>query len=247
MARDYTSDVSTEDLRSQLSNWLRLVELSGTQEIVFKRTVDSAPEQVSVPHEALLATLRAKLTTCRRCDLHRNRTNLVFGEGNPSSELMFIGEGPGRDEDLSGRPFVGRAGELLTRIIQAMGLERKDVYIANVVKCRPPENRDPEPDEISECLPYLEEQIDLIGPTIICTLGRVATQTLTGMRGGISSMRGVAYDYRGIPLIPTFHPAACLRNPGNKKLVWEDIKKVMKELGLPIRGVMRNGPSKNKH
>jgi uracil-DNA glycosylase family 4 len=247
MARDHTANLSTEDLRSQLSNWLRLVEISGTQEIVFKQAGDSDPAQVSVPYEAPLAALRAKLATCRRCDLHRNRTNLVFGEGNPSSELMFIGEGPGRDEDLSGRPFVGRAGALLTRIIQAMGLERKDVYIANVVKCRPPENRDPEPDEISECLPYLEEQIDLIGPKIICTLGRVSTQTLTGMRGGISSMRGASYDYRGIRLIPTFHPAACLRNPGNKKLVWEDIKNVMKELGLPIRGVMRDGPSKNKH
>jgi DNA polymerase len=159
---------------------------------------------------------------------------------------MFIGEGPGRDEDLSGEAFVGKAGMLLTRIIEAMGLTREDVYITNIVKCRPPNNRNPELDEISECLPYLEKQIDTIHPEVICTLGVVATQAITGMRRGISAMRGRPHDYRGFTVIPTFHPAACLRYPSNKKLVWEDIKKVMKTLGLPIRGVMRNGPSKNK-
>jgi DNA polymerase len=171
---------------------------------------------------------------------------MVFGEGDPSSRLMFIGEGPGRDEDLQGRPFVGRAGMLLTKIIQAMGLRRKDVYITNIVKCRPPGNRNPEPDEISECLPYLEKQIELIKPEVICTLGNVATQTLTGMRSGITSMRGRFYTYRDIRLMPTFHPAACLRKPETKRLVWEDIKQVMKVLDLPIRGVMRDGPSKSK-
>jgi DNA polymerase len=172
---------------------------------------------------------------------------MVFGEGSPSSRLVFVGEGPGRDEDLQGRPFVGRAGMLLTKIIQAMGLERKDVYITNIVKCRPPGNRNPEPDEISECLPYLEEQIEIIGPEVICTLGNVATQTLTGMRSGITSMRGRFYDYRGVRLMPTFHPAACLRRAATKRYVWEDIKKIMEVLGLPIRGVMRDGSSQNKH
>jgi DNA polymerase len=160
---------------------------------------------------------------------------------------MFVGEGPGADEDRTGRPFVGRAGALLTKIIQAMGLERGDVYIANIVKCRPPGNRDPEPDEISECLPYLEKQIDIIRPRVICSLGRVATQTLIRERTGISLLRGRFFEYRGIKLMPTFHPAACLRQPSSKRLVWEDIKKVMKELGLPIRGVTRNGHSKNRN
>lgn len=196
---------------------------------------------------ATLSDLIDRMASCTRCGLHRTRTNIVFGEGNPSSRLMFVGEGPGRDEDLQGRPFVGRAGMLLTKIIEAMGLKRADVYIANIVKCRPPGNRNPEPDEISECLPYLEKQVEIIEPEIICSLGNVATQTLTGMRSGISSMRGRFYDYRGVKLIPTFHPAACLRKPETKRLVWEDIKKVMQFLGLPIRGVMRDGPSKNKH
>jgi uracil-DNA glycosylase family 4 len=194
-----------------------------------------------------LSDLIDRMASCTRCGLHRTRTNIVFGEGNPSSRLMFVGEGPGRDEDVQGRPFVGRAGILLTKIIEAMGLKRNDVYIANIVKCRPPGNRNPEPDEISECLPYLEKQVEIIKPEIICTLGNVATQTLTGMRSGISSMRGRFYDYRGVRVLPTFHPAACLRKPETKRLVWEDIKKVMQFLGLPIRGVMRNGPSKNKH
>jgi uracil-DNA glycosylase family 4 len=195
----------------------------------------------------VLSDLIDRMSACTRCDLHKTRNNMVFGEGDPSSRLMFVGEGPGRDEDLQGRPFVGRAGMLLTKIIQAMGLERKDVYITNIVKCRPPGNRNPEPDEISECLPYLEKQIDLIEPEVICTLGNVATQTLTGMRSGITSMRGRFYDYRGVRLMPTFHPAACLRRAATKRYVWEDIKKIMDVLGLPIRGVMKDGSSKNKH
>jgi len=179
-----------------------------------------------------LDSLRKRMEACTRCELHKTRKNVVFGEGSPASRLIFIGEGPGRDEDLSGRPFVGRAGALLTKIIGAMGLERGDVYIANIVKCRPPENRNPEPDEVAECLPFLEEQVDLIGPKVICSLGNVATQTLTGERNGITRMRGGSYEYRSIEVIPTFHPAACLRNPGLKKDVWEDIKKIMKVLGL---------------
>ncbi len=158
---------------------------------------------------------------------------------------MFVGEAPGADEDRQGRPFVGRAGQLLTKIIAAMGLEREDTYITNILKCRPPGNRNPEADEICGCLPYLEKQIEVIQPEIICTLGLFATQTLTGIRDPIGRMRGNTYEYRGIPLIPTYHPAACLRNPSSKKLVWEDIKRVMKALGLPIRGGMKYGAGKN--
>jgi DNA polymerase len=189
--------------------------------------------------------LRQAAEACRACFLHRGRTKVVFGEGNPAGRLMFIGEGPGADEDREGRPFVGRAGALLTRIIEAMGLVREEVYIANVVKCRPPGNRTPEPDEIASCLPYLEKQIDLVRPEAICTLGNVATHAVTGERRPISEMRWNAYDYRGIRVFPTFHPAACLRNPDCKKLVWEDVKKIMRMFNLPIRGV-KNGPGANR-
>jgi uracil-DNA glycosylase family 4 len=246
MAREEVTRPDAEDLSSQLANWLKLVELSGTREVVMVK-MEAAAAEGPARSDDRLSSLRAELLDCTRCRLHQGRTNLVFGEGNPTGDIMFVGEGPGADEDRTGRPFVGRAGALLTRIIKAMGLEREDVYIANIVKCRPPGNRDPEPDEIAGCLPNLEKQIDIIGPRVICALGRVATQTLVGDRSGISALRGRFFDYRGIKLMPTFHPAACLRQPANKRLVWEDIKKVMKELGLPIRGVMRNGPSKNRN
>jgi DNA polymerase len=147
---------------------------------------------------------------------------------------MFIGEGPGRDEDLQGRPFVGRAGMLLTKIIEAMGLSRADVYIANVVKCRPPGNRNPDLDEIAECLPHLERQIEMIKPLVICTLGNISTQTLLDVKSGITSVRGRFFEYRGIKVMPTFHPAACLRKPETKRLVWKDVKQIMKALELPI-------------
>jgi uracil-DNA glycosylase family 4 len=246
MARDRSVEPDARDLRSQLANYLRLVELSGTREIVMAPSRASGQASPGVECGSL-RDLEREILDCRRCGLSEGRTNVVFGEGTPSSGIMFIGEGPGAEEDRTGRPFVGRAGALLTRIIQAMGLERRDVYIANVVKCRPPGNRDPEPDEISRCLPYLEKQVDLIRPRVICALGRVAAQTLVGERNGISSLRGRFFDYRGIKLMPTFHPAACLRQPSSKRLVWEDIKKVMLELGLPIRRVMRNGAGKDRN
>jgi uracil-DNA glycosylase family 4 len=246
MAREEVTGPDAEDLTSQLANWLRLVELSGTREVMVVKTGFSALAEPS-QREDPLSSLREKLLDCGACGLHKGRTNLVFGEGDPAGNLMFVGEGPGADEDRTGRPFVGRAGALLTKIIQAMGLERDNVYIANIVKCRPPGNRDPEPDEIAACLPNLEKQIDIIKPRVICALGRVATQVLVGERSGITALRGRFFEYRGIRLMPTFHPAACLRQPSNKRLVWDDIKKVMKELGLPIRGVMRNGPSKNRN
>jgi len=178
-----------------------------------------------------LEDLRAAIGDCQRCKLCSGRTHLVFGVGNPKAKLMFVGEGPGRDEDLQGEPFVGRAGQLLTDIItKGMGLKREDVYIANVVKCRPPENRNPEPDEVAACEPFLKKQIDLIRPKIIVGLGKFAVQTLLQSKVPITKVRGNWHSYHGIKLMPTFHPAYLLRNPADKKLVWEDIKKVIKEL-----------------
>jgi DNA polymerase len=178
-----------------------------------------------------LEELRAAIGDCRRCKLCAGRTHVVFGVGNRRAKLMFIGEGPGRDEDLQGEPFVGRAGQLLTDIItKGMGLKREDVYIANVVKCRPPENRNPEPDEVAACEPFLKKQIDLIRPQIIVALGKFAVQTLLQSKVPITRLRGKWHAYEGIKLMPTFHPAYLLRNPADKKLVWEDIKKVMKEM-----------------
>ena len=185
---------------------------------------------------SLLITLnRSKLRASKSCALRsviasvvssaRGRTHLVFGVGNPQAKLMFVGEGPGRDEDLQGEPFVGRAGQLLTDIItKGMGLKREDVYIANVVKCRPPENRNPEPDEVAACEPFLKKQIDLIRPKIIVGLGKFAVQTLLQSKVPITKVRGNWHSYHGIKLMPTFHPAYLLRNPADKKLVWEDIK-----------------------
>ena len=178
-----------------------------------------------------LEQLRDDIGDCRRCKLHSGRTHVVFGVGNPNAKLMFVGEGPGRDEDLKGEPFVGRAGQLLTDIItKGMGLSREDVYIANVVKCRPPQNRNPEPDEVASCEPFLKKQIELIRPEIIVALGKFAVQALLQSKVPITRLRGNWHTYMGIKLMPTFHPAYLLRNPADKKLVWEDIKKVMKEM-----------------
>jgi DNA polymerase len=158
------------------------------------------------------------------------RTNLVFGVGNPEARLVFVGEGPGRDEDLQGEPFVGEAGKLLTKIIEAMGFKRSDVYICNVVKCRPPQNRDPLPSEIAACAPFMLRQVKAINPLVIVALGKFAAQTLLGVKTPISKLRGNFHDYHGIPLMPTFHPAALLRDPTLKRDVWDDMKQVMKRL-----------------
>ena len=183
-------------------------------------------------HRNSLEDLREFIGDCRRCKLFKGRTQLVFGEGSPEARLVFVGEGPGREEDMAGRPFVGEAGRLLTRIINAMGLTRKNVYICNVVKCRPPNNRDPEEDEIKTCIPFLKKQLELIKPQVICSLGRIATQGLLGSASKISRERGKWRSFMDIPLMPTYHPAYLLRNPSAKRYVWEDIKKVMKHLGL---------------
>lgn len=174
-----------------------------------------------------LEDIRADIGECTRCPLHLKRTNLVFGEGDPKAVLMFVGEGPGQDEDRTGRPFVGRSGQLLTKIIEAMQLKREQVYIANVVKCRPPGNRTPLPEEIETCRPFLERQIQVIQPTFLCTLGAVATHALLRTKEPISRMRGRFHDYRGIRLMPTFHPSYLLQNPEKKRETWDDMKKLM--------------------
>jgi DNA polymerase len=182
--------------------------------------------------KTLLDELKAVAIVCQNCKLAKFRTQVVYGVGNPNADLMFIGEAPGRDEDLKGEPFVGRAGQLLTDIIKAMKLTRDDVYIANVIKCRPPENRNPEPDELEACRPYIRRQVEIIQPKVIVTLGRFALQSLTGKDYGISSARGKWLEYEGVKVMPTYHPAYLLRTPSAKKDVWADMKKVMGELGI---------------
>ena len=187
-----------------------------------------------------LEALRAFIGECQRCKLHKGRTHLVFGEGSSNAKLVFVGEGPGRDEDMVGKPFVGEAGKLLTKIIEkGMWLNREDVYICNVVKCRPPNNRDPERDEIETCIPFLKQQLRIIKPEVICILGRIAGQALLGGDFKITLKRGQWHSYMDIPAMPTFHPAYILRNPSRERelkgQVWEDIKKIMKHLGLEVK------------
>ncbi len=180
--------------------------------------------------ESDLSMLCADMAECRLCRLGKTRHNLVFGDGNARSKIVFVGEAPGADEDEQGLPFVGRAGQLLTKIIEAMGLSRKDVYICNILKCRPPQNRNPLPDEIAACEPFLKQQLKSISPQVICALGTFAAQTLLKTEVPISVLRGRFHFYEGIKLMPTYHPAYLLRNPSAKKLVWEDVQVIMKEL-----------------
>lgn len=189
----------------------------------------SVPERATLSRETLVE-VRADLGDCTRCVLHEKRTNLVFGVGNPSADLMFIGEGPGFEEDRQGIPFVGPAGQLLTKIIRAIDLSRDDVYIANVVKCRPPGNRDPEPEEVEECRSFLDRQVDAIRPKVICALGRVSALNLLRTDEGITRIRGRMYPYRGAKLVPTFHPAYLLRNPEKKRECWQDMKLIRRLL-----------------
>jgi uracil-DNA glycosylase len=191
-------------------------------------------EAVDKVKDDTLLKIREDIGDCTRCKLHKGRHKIVFGDGNPKAELVFIGEGPGADEDIQGLPFVGRAGKLLTQMIEAMGLQRKDVYICNVVKCRPPENRAPEPDEVTTCSPFLLRQIDVIQPKVIVCLGAVAAKTLLETTRGISQFRGEWLRWRGRKLMATYHPAYLLRNPNAKGEVWKDLQKVMAELGLQV-------------
>ena len=189
------------------------------------------------PHRAkTLDELRDYIGDCRRCKLCQGRTHLVFGEGNPRARLVFVGEGPGRDEDMEGRPFVGEAGKLLTRIIEnGMGLKRGDVYICNVVKCRPPKNRVPEADEVEACLPFLKRQLEIVSPDMICTLGLTAAQNLLGRPFVMNRERGKWVSFLSVPVMPTYHPAYLLRNISAKRQVWEDVQEIMSRMGLEVK------------
>jgi len=193
---------------------------------------DELKEVSELEKEEGLKALYDKIKDCHRCPLGERRTNLVFGTGHPNADLMFIGEAPGRDEDLTGIPFVGRAGKLLDRILAAMTIKREDVYIANILKCRPPGNRDPLPSEIQACEPYLKEQIRIIDPKVICCLGRIAAQVLLDTNLPMKRLRGTTHNYMDRPLVATYHPAALLRNASFKKPTWEDMQLVMKLLGI---------------
>ena len=180
-----------------------------------------------------LDAIRMEIGDCTRCALSRGRNHIVFGDGNPNARLMFVGEGPGADEDAQGLPFVGRAGQLLNNMIAAMGLKREEVYIANIVKCRPPQNRVPEPEEANTCSPFLFQQIDVIRPEVLVALGSTAATYLLGIRSALSGLRGRVHAWRGAKLIVTYHPAYLLRDPRQKKEAWQDLQLAMAELGLP--------------
>jgi DNA polymerase len=229
--------VTNPDLSEHL-RWAETLGVTGFSRDPKWRTRAAAPstgtEQIapgtapapSTEHPAL-STIRADLGDCSRCKLHTlGRKQIVFGEGNPDADLMFIGEAPGADEDAQGVPFIGRAGQLLTKIIEAIGLTREQVYIANVIKCRPPGNRNPEPDEIAECEPFLLRQIESVRPKVIVALGTFAAHTLLRTDAPISKLRGTFHEYHGAKLLPTFHPAYLLRSPERKRDVWDDMKKV---------------------
>lgn len=219
-----------EDVLHELA-YLR--ELGYTHLDLSRRPADQ-PATGPTDQPSTLPELRDFIGDCTRCRLAGTRTNLVFGVGNPDADLMFIGEAPGRDEDLQGEPFVGRAGQLLTDIIKAMKMSRDDVYIANVIKCRPPENRNPEPDELESCRPFIRRQVELIRPKVIVTLGRFALQSLTEKSYSISAVRGQWLEYNGTRVMPTYHPAYLLRNPAAKREVWADMKNVMTALGIGL-------------
>jgi len=217
----------------EVKNYLRFLAETGCTGFNCKKksleTIESwGKDRAFIPET--LEQIRADIGDCRRCKLSNSRKNIVFGAGSPSARLVFVGEGPGFEEDKTGKPFVGAAGKLLTKIIQAIKLTREQVYICNIIKCRPPGNRNPDPDEIKACFPFLQRQIAVIKPDFICALGLFATQTLLETKEPISKLRGRFHDYKGIKLLPTYHPAYLLRNPDKKRDVWEDMKKLMNEM-----------------
>lgn len=189
-------------------------------------------------NKMLLQELENEVLECRKCPLYERKKHYVFGEGSPDASLMFVGEAPGYYEDVEGKPFIGKAGQLLTKIIEAMGLKREDVYIGNILKCRPPKNRNPQEAEIEACFPYLNKQIEIIKPEVICALGKFAAQTLARTNISISNLRGKLFYYRGIKVVPTFHPSYLLRNSKGKRQTWEDMKYILKILG---REIEKNG------
>ena len=222
--------MNNEEIKQQLLAHLERYAEIGVEHVDIKDQVQEIKHHKFASLDELWNNSVAGCTACKLATM--GRTNIVFGEGNPSADLMFVGEGPGRDEDIQGKPFVGRAGQKLNDIIKAMGMTRDDIYIANIVKCRPPENRNPEPDEISTCINYLNQQIEIIKPKVICSLGAISAHTLLKSKTPISKLRGHFHDYNGTPLMPTFHPAYLLRNytPQTRKLVWEDMQQIMAKL-----------------
>lgn len=224
-----------DDNLSEIRDYIGYLVNTGYSEIILPEFRPSSETDSGF----LLESIRERIGDCRRCSLCESRTNLVFGEGSPAARLMFVGEGPGADEDREGRPFIGRAGQLLSRMIRAMGMERSEVYIANVVKCRPPGNRDPEQLEIEKCFPFLQAQIEAIAPEVIVGLGRIAVSSLLGRKISLTRIRGNFQHFNNIPLMPTYHPAFLLRKEGDRKWkaeAWEDLKKVMAILSLQAEG-----------
>ena len=216
------------EIIKDVREYLHSLKESGVEEV----WAEEIPSETPAQKPQQLETLRENIGDCHRCKLWEGRTNIVFGTGSPDAALMFIGEGPGQEEDRQGKPFVGRAGDLLTKMIAAMGLTRDNVYIANVIKCRPPGNRNPEEDGIAACKPFLNEQIDILRPKVICALGTFAAQTLLDTKTRISDLREKIHERGGYKIVATFHPAYLLRNPNEKRRAWEDLQIVMKELGL---------------
>ena len=216
-------DRENQEIISDLKTYLEYLKGMGIVSLPASEIKADEPGQSTM---ITLEDVRKELGDCKRCKLHRGRKTIVFGEGNEKATLMLIGEGPGYDEDVQGRPFVGKAGQLLTKIIQSINLSREEVYIANIIKCRPPQNRNPQPDEIQNCHPFLMKQISVIQPKIICALGTFSAQTLLKTGAKITALRGKLYDLEGIKVIPTYHPAFLLRNPEKKREVWEDMKKI---------------------
>lgn len=233
----YLSEMGVDGLPREWA--LRLSELLDESKNRRERPSDGRKGMRS--GELLKTHFRDEVDGCEKCRLHRGRINIVYGVGDPEARLMFIGEGPGADEDRSGEPFVGSAGKLLDKMINQMGLGRNEIYIGNIVKCRPPQNRNPAEDEIEACLPYLKRQIEIIEPELIVTLGNVATKSLLKTTISISRVRGTFADYCGIPVMPTFHPRYLLGNPEERWLVWDDMVKVLEKLGLAVPKLKKKG------
>lgn len=219
------------EITKNLKSYIEAEKSAGIENlIVLGRGAPAAGNKPEGSKAELLTPVKKEVFSCRRCPLYKTKRNYVFSDGDPRARLMFIGEAPGEDEDIQGVPFVGRAGKLLTKMIEAMGLRRQDVYICNVIKCRPPDNRAPLPDEVTACKGYLLRQIDIISPKVICCLGKHSAQALLETEIFITKIRGKEFDFNGTTLIPTYHPAYLLRNPSGKKEVWQDLRKIMKIL-----------------
>lgn len=239
----FKAQVASKDARYEIRDTKSEIRIQNPEPRIQNQGTETANSELHIPPPALSASqsfasdlkeaelkaLRDEVSACRRCTLAKGRKNIVFGEGLPDADIMFIGEAPGREEDMEGKPFVGEAGELLTRLIEKVGLKRKEVYIGNIVKCRPPANRDPLEDEIKACLPFIERQIEIIIPKAIIALGSIASHALTGTKIPITKLRGNFYEYKGIPLMPTFHPAYLLRNPDLQERwrIRQDVEKVL--------------------